>query len=199
MANFKSSAITNPTERITRLREDYPAPDHLESGSISILSGGDFPSVQRSSTIDAIGDETAAKEAGPMAHYGLDGSAAPDKAGDGDTLRWLPDGHEMQSHSIRSRAAANEAQFFISNTLKRSTPLDGDSRLGDHKTAPGGQSELEPSLSRGELKSCGSQTLDLPDYQDKGVMMRRVFLLWEQNNTGRTLFLKRHLLEQANE
>lgn len=239
MANFKSSAITNPTERITlkstfvpglfvngrssapvadlvfneiplpdedgepserkpssdstskgtkeerarrediqyltnalkRLREDYPAPDHLESRSISILSGGDFPSVQRSSTIDAIGDETAAKEAGPMARYGLDGSAAPDKAGDGDTLRSLPAGYEMQSHSVRSRAAANEAQFFVSNTLKRSTPSDGDPRLEDHKTAPGGQSELEPSLSRGELKSCGSQTLNLPNYQDKGVMV----------------------------
>ncbi|KAH0499144.1 hypothetical protein TgHK011_006358 [Trichoderma gracile] len=186
------------TNALKRLKEDYPVPDLLGSRSLSILSGGDFPSIQRSSTADIIDDVASAKEAGLMPAYGLNGGIAPDKAGDGDTVRSLPGGHEMQSHSAGSRATANEAPFFDSIALVTPTRLNGDSRLKDQKTAPGRQSELEPRVSRGELKSCGSQTVDILDYQDKGVMTRGKFPLWEHNHTGRTLFLKSRSLEQTN-
>ncbi|KAL7819722.1 hypothetical protein V8C26DRAFT_26079 [Trichoderma gracile] len=159
------------TNALKRLKEDYPVPDLLGSRSLSILSGGDFPSIRRSSTADIIDDVASAKEAGLMPAYGLNGGIAPDKAGDGDTVRSLPEGHEMQSHSAGSRATANEAHFFDSIAPRTPTRLNGDSRLKDQKTAPGRQSELEPRVSRGELKSCGSQTVDILDYQDKGVMV----------------------------
>ncbi|TFB05676.1 hypothetical protein CCMA1212_001922 [Trichoderma ghanense] len=240
MANFKSSAITNPNERITlkstftpglfvngrgsapvadlvfneipppdedsepfernrssnsrlrkskegrarqeeieyltsaskRLREDYPAPEYLGSRSVSILSGGDFPSVQRSSTADVIDDEAAAGDAGLMPrHGGLDGGGAPDQAGNSHRLRPLHDDHELQSHKVCDCAAVNEAPFLDSNILNTHAPADGDSRLKDQKKSPEEEPEIEPIVSRGELKSCGSQTVKLLDYQDKGVMV----------------------------
>ncbi|KAL6895828.1 hypothetical protein HDV57DRAFT_27687 [Trichoderma longibrachiatum] len=156
---------------LKRLREDYPAPELSGSRSISILSGGDFPSCQRSSTADVFGDEAAARETGPMSHFeGLDGGGASDK-GDSSRLRSLPDDHIQQNYSVRSRSAVNKAPFSNSNMLKTPTHVDGDTRSSDQKKSLAEQPDPEPIVSRGDVRSYGSQTVKIPDYQDKGVMV----------------------------
>ncbi|KAL7803426.1 hypothetical protein V8C44DRAFT_278134 [Trichoderma aethiopicum] len=156
---------------LKRLREDYPAPEFSGSRSISILSGGNFPSIQRSSTADVFGDEAAARETGLMPHYqGLDGGGASDKE-DCSRLRSLPDDHVQQNYSARSRSAVNKAPFSNSDMLKTPAYVDGDTRSSDKKKSLAEQQDPEPIVSRGDVRSYGSQTVKIPDYQDKGVMV----------------------------
>ncbi|KAL6868678.1 hypothetical protein J3F83DRAFT_710138 [Trichoderma novae-zelandiae] len=159
------------TNALKRLKEDYPASEYPVGRAISITSGGDYQSIQRSSTFGVIDDEVAVKEASPVPyHRGLDGGGAPDETGDSGALRSLHNNHELQSHSICSRSAINGAPSS-DNTLNKSLPLDGDCRLEDQKRYPEKQAGPEPTVSRDEVKSCSSQAVRPPNYQDKGIMV----------------------------